>query len=306
MERAFRSGLILLAGVALLSSALAVHLILLETTRWTLALFASGLILAGWGAFALRRELGGLLRRRRGEIALTTLGVIGVLITLAYLAARFPLRFDLTEAKVYSLSPQSVTMLQRIDKPVHIAFFHDPMMRETVELYERVARQNPRITIELHDPMLNPAQARLRGVQFAGTALLQSEGRTVQVHGNSEADIVNGILRVAQGVTQTVCFLEGHSEANPFSTESHDHLEGAAGHSHGLGLQYVLHEVHGMAKARASLEAMNYAVERLSLLKSEAFPPAARCLWWPVPSSRCSTPRSRRCENSSAAAARLF
>jgi hypothetical protein len=47
-------------------------------------------------------------------------------------------------------------------------------------------------------------------VQFAGTALLQSEGRTVQVHGNSEADIVNGLLRVTQGVTQTICFLEGH------------------------------------------------------------------------------------------------
>ena len=275
MERAFRSGLILLAGVALLAAALAVHLILLETTRWTLGLSALGLLLAGWGAFALRNELGALLRKRRGEIVLTTVGVIGVLITLAYLAARLPLRFDLTEAKAYSLSPQSVTMLQRIDKPVHIAFFHDPMMRETVELYELVARQNPRITIELHDPMLNPAQARLRGVQFAGTALLQSEGRTVQVHGNSEADIVNGILRVAQGVTQTVCFLEGHSEANPFSTESHDHLEGAGGHSHGLGLQYVLHEVHGMAKARASLEAMNYAVEKLSLLKSGGVP--ARC-----------------------------
>ena len=275
MERAFRSGLVLLAGLALLAAALAVHLILLETTRWTLALCASGLILAGWGAFALRNELGALLRRRRGEIVLTTVGLVGVLVTLAYLAARFPLRFDLTEAKVYSLSPQSVTMLQRIDKPVHVVFFHDPMMRETVELYELVARQNPRITIELHDPMLNPAQARLRGVQFAGTALLQSEGRTVQVHGNSEADIVNGILRVAQGVTQTVCFLEGHSEANPFSTESHDHLEGAAGHSHGLGLQYVLHEVHGMAKARASLEAMNYAVETLSLLKSGEVP--ARC-----------------------------
>ena len=97
MERAFRSGLILLAGIALLAAALAVHLILLETTRWTLGLSTLGLILGGWGAFALRSELGGLLRRRRGEIVLTTVGVIGVLITLAYLAARFPLRFDLSQ-----------------------------------------------------------------------------------------------------------------------------------------------------------------------------------------------------------------
>jgi len=275
MERSFRFGLTLIAGAALLAGALATHLILLEATPWTLVLAASGAVLTGWGGFGLRSEIGSLLRQRRGEIVLSTIGIVGVLIVLAYLAERFPLRFDLTEAKLYSLSPQSITMLQRVDRPVHIVFFHDPKMRETVELYELVAKQSKRITLELHDPMLNPAQARLRGVQFAGTALLQSEGRTVQVHGDSEADIVNGILRVAQGVTQTICFLEGHSEANPFSTESHDHLEGTAGHSHGLGVQYVLHEVHGMAKARASLEAMNYGVERLSLLTSAAVSP--RC-----------------------------
>jgi ABC-type uncharacterized transport system involved in gliding motility auxiliary subunit len=213
--------------------------------------------------------------KRRTEIAWTTLGAIGVLIALAYLAARFPLRWDLTEAKLYSLSPQTVTMLARVEKPVHIVFFHDPLMRETVELYELVARQNRLISLELHDPMLNPAQARLSGVQFAGTAIMRSEGRSLQVHGGTEIDIANGILRVSQGITQVVCFLDGHSEANPFSAESHDHLEGAAGHSHGLGPQFVLHEVHGIAKARHSLEAMNYSVEKISLLQNAEVP--GRC-----------------------------
>jgi ABC-type uncharacterized transport system involved in gliding motility auxiliary subunit len=213
--------------------------------------------------------------KRRTELAWSTLGAVGVLIALAFLAARFPLRWDLTEAQIYSLSPQTVTMLQKVDRPVHIVFFHDPKMRETVELYELVARQNRLISLELHDPMLNPAQARLAGVQFSGTALMCSEGRTLQVHGGTESDIANGILRVSQGITQTVCFLDGHSEANPFSTESHDHLEGAAGHSHGLGPQFVLHEVHGIAKARHSLEAMNYTVEKISLLQSAEVP--GRC-----------------------------
>lgn len=209
---------------------------------------------------------------RRSEIALYTLGVVGVLITLAYLSVRFPLRFDLTDAKLYSLSPQTMTMLERVDRPVRIVFFNDPLMRETVELYELMARQNRRITVEFHDPMRNPAQARLHGVQFAGTAVLESEGRRLQVHGDSEIDIANGILRVSQSATQSVCFLEGHGEANPYSMESHDHLEGAAGHSHGLGPQYVVHEVHGMAKARHSLEAMNYRVETLSLLQAREVP----------------------------------
>jgi hypothetical protein len=96
-------------------------------------------------------------------------------------------------------------------------------------------RQTDRLTLEFFDPMLNPAAARLRGVQFAGTSLLESEGRKMQINSPRESDIANAILRVSLGVTQKVCFLDGHREADPFSLETHDH-EGGAGHSHGLGV----------------------------------------------------------------------
>jgi hypothetical protein len=162
-----------------------------------------------------------------------------------------------------------ITMLKRLDKPVHVVFFHDPMMRETVELYELMARQSPRLTVEFHDPMLNPAQARLLGVNFAGTAVMRSEARTLQVNSPSETDIANGILRVSQSATQRLCFLDGHGEPDPFSMESHDHMEGAPGHSHGLGAKYVLHERHGMAKARHALETLNYEVRKVSLLQGD-------------------------------------
>ena len=112
-------------------------------------------------------------------------------------------------------------MLKRLEKPVHITFFHDPMMRETVELYQLMAaNSNGKVTVELYDPMLNPAQARMRGVEFAGTAILESEGRKLQINGPSETEIANGILRVSQGAQQTVCFLDGHGEPDPFSLES--------------------------------------------------------------------------------------
>src|SRR5213080_3837802 len=267
VTRSSRPGLILLSGVALLGMALAVHGILLETVVWTVVLVGAGVLLSAWGAFALRTELGEVMRRRRGEIALYTLGVIGVLIAMAYLSVLYPLRFDLTQARLYSLSSPTVTMLKRLDKPVHIVFFHDPMMRETVEFYELIAQQTKLVTVEFYDPMLNPAQARMRGVQFAGTAVMESGGRRLQVSGDSETDIANGILRVSRGVTQAVCFLDGHGEPDPFSLESHDHMEGSPGHTHGLGAKYVLHEHHGMGKARHGLENLNYKVEKVSLVQ---------------------------------------
>jgi len=267
MDTSFRWGLTLLGGVALLAAALAVHAILLEIAVATVVLAAAGAVLTALGLFRLRVELASMVRRRRGEIALATLGVIGVLVAVAYLSVRYPFRFDLTSAGVFSLSEPTVTMLKRLDKPVHIVFFHDPMMRETVELYQLMARQNKLLTVEFFDPMINPAQARMLSVNFAGTAVLESEGRRLQVNSSSETDIANGILRVSQGATQLVCFVDGHGEPDPFSLESHDHQEGAPGHTHGLGAKYTLHERHGMAKARHALETMNYKVEKVLLLQ---------------------------------------
>ena len=262
---------LLLVGLAFLIAALAIQVILLERIGWVLALGSVGALLTAFGAYAIRDDLRTIIKGRRGEILLFTLGMIGVLIVLGYMSVRYPLRYDMTTAGLHSLSEQTETMLNRLEKPVHVSFFHDPKMRETVELYQLMAGESDRLTVEFHDPMLNPAAARLKEVQFAGTAVMTSEDRTLQVHGHTETDIANGILRVSQGAKQLVCFLDGHGEADPFSTEGHDHLEGMAGedgHSHGMGAQYVLHERHGFAKARHSLEALNYEVGKIALTQS--------------------------------------
>ena len=202
MDRSFRRGLILLAGLALLGAALALHAILLETARgpWS---WPSPV--GCWPSPALVRPA-----RRAGGTAAAAAGarsrcsrwaIVGVLIALAYLSVRFPLRFDLTERRTYSLSQPTVTMLKRLDAPVHIVFFHDPMMRETVELYELMARADAaghrRV---LRSRCSIPPRRGCSASSFAGTAVMESEGRKLQVNSGSETDIANGILRVSQSV----------------------------------------------------------------------------------------------------------
>ena len=68
MDHFFRSGLILLAGIALLATAGAIHAILLEGTLWTTLTAVTGLALTAWGGYALRADLGAMVRQRRGEI----------------------------------------------------------------------------------------------------------------------------------------------------------------------------------------------------------------------------------------------
>ena len=263
--------LALVTGAGLLVAALAGYGILLEAPVWLLLVALGGLVLAAAGGFAVRDELSTLARRRRAEIAASTIGLIGIFLALGYFSYRYTVRLDLTEAGLHSLAPETVTMLQRLKRPVHVTFFHDSLMEETVELYELMAAQSPMLAVEFHDPTLNPAKARMMGVRFAGTAVMQSGDRVVQEHGASEVDIANAILRISESAKQRVCFLEGHGEADPFSREAHDHQEGSgAGHTHGMGSQYVLHEQHGMAKARGALEALNYDVAKVTLVRGAA------------------------------------
>ena len=266
----FRSGLFLIAGLMLLAASLIASSLSVNSQWVSNLLLLTGLLLSGFALFSLRDDIGQLFRQNRRELLLTTVGLVGILGAVAWIASLHPLRMDLTANREYSLSPQTVKMMQSIDKPVHITFFHDRGMRETVELYELFAAQNDKIEVEFFDPMVNPAQAKLRGVEFAGTALYESEGRKLTVNGPTETDIANGILRITPAKQQIACFVDGHGEPDPFSLESHDHMEGDAGNSHGLETKFVQHERHGMAKARSGLESMNYVVEKVSLLKADA------------------------------------
>ncbi len=270
MDNSFRYGLLLIAGLLLLAGAAFASALIVNSSLLAIVLLLSGTALTGVSSWQLREELALLVRGQRGELVLMTLGLLALLAGIAWVAALFPSRIDMTANREHSLAPQTIHMLKSIDKPVHITFFHDRGMRETVELYEQIAAQNDKISIEFFDPMLNPSQAKMRGVEFSGTALMESDGRKLTVNGPTETDIANGILRVTQGKQQLACFVEGHGEPDPFSLESHDHTEGNAGHSHGLEQKVVVHENHGMAKARGALETLNYVVEKISLASKSA------------------------------------
>ncbi len=270
MDKSFRYGLFLIAGLLLLVGSSFASALIVNSSLLSILLMLTGLGLTGVSVWQLRDELALLLRGQRSELLLMTVALIALYAAIAWVSSLFPARLDMTANREHSLAPQTIHMLKSVDKPVHITFFHDRAMRETVELYEQFAAQNAKISVEFFDPMLNPSQAKMRGVEFAGTALMESEGRKLTVNGPTETDIANGILRVTQGKQQVACFIEGHGEPDPFSLESHDHTEGGAGHSHGLEQKVVTHEKHGMAKARGALEAMNYVVEKVALTRGES------------------------------------
>ena len=196
--------------------------------------------------------------------------VLAVLVAANLFAARAPLRLDLTSAGAYSLGPDSLRVVGAVRRPVAVTFFYDlrnKAMQDAKALLEQYA-VNPLVSVRAIDPMLQPAEARRHQVQFAGTTIFESEGRRVVVNGGTEVEFTNGLIRATQQAAQTVCFTDGHNEADPFSLKTHDHFEHDMGHGHSHssgGRALEIHERHGMGMAKDALEALGYQVRAVSL-----------------------------------------
>lgn len=209
---------------------------------------------------------------RRAALLLPVLALLSLVVAANLLAVVNNRRLDLTNAGVYTIGDMTRRVLVELEVPVSVVFFYDLRNRAMLDakaLLDQYAAATPLLQVTGVDPTLQPAVARRYNVTFAGTAIFESEGRRVVVHGGSETDFTNGLIRVTAQGAQRVCFTDGHVESDPFSLQSHDHFEGAMGqgHSHSSGGRRLdLHERHGMGMAREALETLGYEVRKVQLL----------------------------------------
>lgn len=214
-------------------------------------------------------------RRRWTDWALPCAAVLGLAVAANLATLRFPLRWDLTAAGVYSIGSETREVLESLTEPVDVVFFYDVRdrsMQDARRLLDQYAAATPLFRLRAADPVHEPGLARRHGVAYAGTAVFESGGRRLQVNGGSEIEFTNTLIRVTRSASRTLCFLEGHGEADPFSLESQDHAEGLVGpglggQDNGFGRALVIHEREGMGMARASLETLGYGVRTLSLVQ---------------------------------------
>ncbi len=129
------------------------------------------------------------------------------------------------------------------------------------------------------DPDSEPAAARAAGLRSANTAVLEADGRRVQVETTDERQIAIGIQRLLRTDLQTVCFLEGHNELPIDNFEFHTHLESVSDHSHDdASSAVVMTSGHGIGRFRRALEAQGYEARKLTLATGPGLPPACKLL----------------------------
>ncbi len=218
--------------------------------------------------------------RRHIDRALPIAAIIAVVVAANLVAVKHPLRWDLTSAGVYTIGPETRDVLKALRAPVDVVFFldvRDRSMQDAKRLLEQYAAETPLFRLRTADPHQEPGVARRYDVSYPGTAVFESGERRLQVNGGSEIEFTNALIRAVRSDTRTLCFLEGHGEADPFSLEAQDHAEGLAGpglgaQDNGFGRALMVHEREGMGMARSSLETLGYRVRRISLAQGSELP----------------------------------
>jgi len=189
----------------------------------------SWLAWAGLGAVLLYtagqwREIRASFRRRQtryGAVAgASVLIVLGILVAVNYLAARKNKRWDLTVNQQFSLSEQTVQLLQKLDAPVKFLVFDQEQnfdrFRPRLTEYEY---HSDKVDVEYIDADKRPMQARQYEIQSYGTVVVEYKDRRERVTSDSEQDLTNALIKVLTGTQRKVYFVQGHGEKDTASSE---------------------------------------------------------------------------------------
>jgi ABC-type uncharacterized transport system involved in gliding motility auxiliary subunit len=151
----------------------------------------------------------------------SVLAVLAILTIVNYLSQeRFNKRWDLTANQQFSLSEQSIKLLQNLDAPVTFRVFDQSTAldryRPRLAEYEY---QSNRVSAEFIDMDAQPVRAREANVDSYGTVVIQYKDRTERVNSDAEQDLTNGLIKVLTGAQKKVYFVQGHGEKDTADSE---------------------------------------------------------------------------------------
>jgi len=185
--------------------------------------------------------------------------LFGVLSIVYMISDGHKVRYDLTASARFTLSEQSIKILQNLELPVEVlCYFKDgqpgkDMLKTGLEQY---AYYSDNIAYEFIDPDLYPMRAKEFGVENYGEIIVRSErGMERLQNATDEESITNAILKATATEKKAVYFVAGHGEPDL-----------NAGDRKGYSL------------LKQHLELENYSVNTLSLMRTSEIPANAACI----------------------------
>ena len=169
---------------------------------------------------------------------LTAIAVIALLVVVNLVVERFPMKYDLTKDKRYSISEQTTNVLDRLTEDVRIypLFATGQEYTQFVEILDQYAARSPHITVTQKDPDLYPTfvakyQKNDEAIP-ANSIVVESDKRFKVIKANElytqsmnyqtyqydltsidiEPKVTNAIQYVLQDNTPMIYALAGHNE----------------------------------------------------------------------------------------------
>lgn len=185
--------------------------------------------------------------------------IFGMLSFLYLIADAKRMRFDHTVSKKFTLSAQTIKILQSLNDSIEIICFYKDGQPGKASLeagLEQYAFHTDKLAYSFFDPDKYPQKAKEFAIEEYGEVIVRSSlGHERIKNVVSEEQITNAILKVTSDKKKTIYFLTGHGES---SIEGMDRT--------GFGL------------LRKQLEINNYEVKELELMRTPEMPTDISCL----------------------------
>ncbi|HMH75882.1 MAG TPA: GldG family protein [Candidatus Udaeobacter sp.] len=215
-----------------------------------------------------RSAMGTRTARYGAGAAVMALLALGIVVAANAISLRHSVRWDFTENKRNSVSPQTIQVLRTLKAPVNaIAFYRsDTPGKKTAEdlLTQYATYSRGKFTWRLEDTDRAPALARQYGVESYGTVVLEGgpagQTRTEKVQDAEEEKLTNAIVKITRADKRVVYVLKGHGEREIGSTDR-----------------------GGFSQAKEQMEKANYEVKDLFLARDPKIPDDAAIVMVPSP-----------------------
>lgn len=255
--------IVLAAGVVLLFTAAGLYAVDRTMTPAISYSLIAGIALLLMGIVIEPRAVAELVRSRRARFGslsvVVSAGLIGALVMANVIASRSLVSADLTRARYYTLSSQSVAVLKRLDSELTVTGFYRPSAAETAArhneetLLAQYRAQSGHVTVRMVDPDFNYELARRLGVTISGSLAIQYRSKKPFVlapGSQSEQDLTSAILMLESDRTPQVCWSIGQGEHGLRDTD----------------------EADGYSAALSQLQVRNYRAADLALATVPAVP----------------------------------
>jgi len=176
--------------------------------------------------------------------------VLAILVMVNWIFDKKTIRLDLTAGGQFSLSDQTVQILENLKKDVKLTCFFKTTDQARVEdLLSEYSFRSGKIEFEFVDPDKKPAIAKNYGITQYNTTILECGEKTERITDLTENTLTNVLIKVTREGQKTIYFTDGHGEKDIESVER-----------------------AGYNQIKVKIESENYLVKKLFIAQEETFP----------------------------------